>query len=165
MIIFSLAIQLNTDYHFISVTSKEADCITFHHFISLQSSKHVLETKHRRNPRVWRLVVFKLFKKSNRILSSYQKRKKQKQKNKKKPLIYVRDKRSVLFAFKAQPTGIGSSQARSRVESKRQLPAYATATGKTPDPAAVCLWQRWILNPPSEARDQTHILAETRSVS
>ena len=41
-------------------------------------------------------------------------------------------------------------------------PAYATATA-TPDPSRVWdlhhgSWQRWILNPLSEARDRTHNL-------
>ena len=42
-------------------------------------------------------------------------------------------------------------------KSELQLPAYDTAT-TTQDPSHVCdlhhsLWQRWILNPLSEARD------------
>ena len=54
------------------------------------------------------------------------------------------------------------------VKSGLQLPAYATATA-TPDPSLICelhhsSWQRWILNPVSEARDQTHILTDTRWV-
>ena len=45
------------------------------------------------------------------------------------------------------------------VELELQLPAYTTAT----DPSRVCdlhhsSWQRWILNPLSEARDWTHHL-------
>ena len=45
-------------------------------------------------------------------------------------------------------------------ESQLQLLAYTTATA-TPDPSHVCnlhhnSWQCWILNPLSEARDQTH---------
>ena len=48
------------------------------------------------------------------------------------------------------------------VESELQLLAYTAATA-TPDPSHICdichsLWQRWILNPLSEARDQAHIL-------
>ena len=50
-------------------------------------------------------------------------------------------------------------------ESQLQLPAYATATA-TQDPSCTCdlchsLWQCQILNPLSEARDQTHILIDT----
>ena len=50
------------------------------------------------------------------------------------------------------------------VQSELQLPAYTTATA-TQDPSHICnshcsLWQRRILNPPSEARDQTHILMD-----
>ena len=53
------------------------------------------------------------------------------------------------------------------VKSEVQLQAYATATA-TPDPSHICdlccsLRQRWILNPLSEARDQTGILMETMS--
>ena len=48
------------------------------------------------------------------------------------------------------------------VESELQLPAYAAATA-TWDPSYVYdhSWQRWILNPLSEARDQTRILMDT----
>ena len=50
------------------------------------------------------------------------------------------------------------------VELELQLPAY-TATAM-PNPSRVCgprhiLWQFWILNPLSEARDQTCILMDT----
>ena len=49
------------------------------------------------------------------------------------------------------------------VELELQLPAYATAT---PDPSLICdlhcsLWQHWILNPLSEAKDRACILADT----
>ena len=51
------------------------------------------------------------------------------------------------------------------VELERQLPAYTAAMG-TQNPSHIydlqhSLWQRQILNPPSEARDQTCILTET----
>ena len=51
---------------------------------------------------------------------------------------------------------------RLRVQSEVQLPAYATATA-TQDPNRICdlhnsSGQHQILNPPSEARDQTHNL-------
>ena len=55
------------------------------------------------------------------------------------------------------------------VSSELQLPAYATATATaTGDPSLVCnlhhSWQqRGILNPLSEARDQTPILTDTMS--
>ena len=50
-----------------------------------------------------------------------------------------------------------------------QLPAYTTAT-VTPDQSCICnlrynSWQCQILNPLSEARDQTHIFTETMSDS
>ena len=49
-----------------------------------------------------------------------------------------------------------------------QLPAYTTATA-TPDPSCVCnlhhsSWQHWILNPLSEARDQTCVLMDTSQI-
>ena len=51
------------------------------------------------------------------------------------------------------------------VELELQLPAYVIPTAM-PDSSHICdlhssLWQRWILNPLSEARDQTCILMET----
>ena len=59
--------------------------------------------------------------------------------------------------FRSASAAYGSSKAR------RQLPAYTTATQ---DPSRICdlhhiSWQCWILNPLSEARDQTHILMDT----
>ena len=50
------------------------------------------------------------------------------------------------------------------VNSELQLPASATATA-IPDPSHLCnlhhsLWQCWILNPLSEARDRTYILMD-----
>ena len=49
------------------------------------------------------------------------------------------------------------------VESELQLPAIATATS---DPSHICdlqcsSWQHRILNPLSEARDQTHVLMDS----
>ena len=54
------------------------------------------------------------------------------------------------------------------VELELQLPAYTTATA-IQDLSHVCSlhhssWQCWILNPLSEARDQTHILMDTSCV-
>jgi len=51
------------------------------------------------------------------------------------------------------------------VKSELQLPAYTTATAMQ-DPNHTChlhcrLWQPWILNPLSKARDQTCILTDT----
>ena len=51
------------------------------------------------------------------------------------------------------------------VESELQVLAYTTVTA-TWDPSLVCdpyhsSWQPWILNPLSEARDQTLILMDT----
>ena len=50
------------------------------------------------------------------------------------------------------------------VESELQLLAYTTATA-TQDPSCVCnphhsLWQHWIFNPLSSARDQTRVLMD-----
>ena len=52
-----------------------------------------------------------------------------------------------------------------RLGVKSELLAFTTATG-TQDPSRFCnlhhsSWQRWILNPLNEARDQTHVLMET----
>ena len=54
------------------------------------------------------------------------------------------------------------------VESELQLLAYTTATAM-PDPSRVCdlhhsPWQRRILNPLSEARDQTCVLLYTSQI-
>ena len=54
---------------------------------------------------------------------------------------------------------------RIEVESELQLPAHTTATAM-PDPSCICdlyrsLWQCWILNPLSEAKDRTRILMDT----
>ena len=67
------------------------------------------------------------------------------------------------FHFRATPPAYGSSQARGRI--RLQLLDYTIATA-TPDLSQVCnlhhsSWQCQILNPLSEARDQTHILVDT----
>ena len=52
------------------------------------------------------------------------------------------------------------------VKLELQLPAYTTATA-TQNPSCICklyLQQWWILNPPSKARDQTHLLMDTKWV-
>ena len=54
------------------------------------------------------------------------------------------------------------------VETKLQLPAYATATAM-PDPSSVCdlhhsSWQCLILNPMNEARDRICVLMDTSQV-
>ena len=51
------------------------------------------------------------------------------------------------------------------VQSELQLPTYTTAAA-APDPSPVCdlhpsSWRHQMLNPLSEARDQTHILLDT----
>ena len=51
------------------------------------------------------------------------------------------------------------------VESELQQPAHTTATA-TEDPSHIfdlyhSSWQRWIPDPPNEARDQNHILEDT----
>ena len=72
----------------------------------------------------------------------------------------------LLFCFfRAAPLAYGGSQA--RAESELQLPAYTTATA-TPDPSRAynlhhSSWQRWILNPLSEAEDQIHNFIEMES--
>ena len=69
----------------------------------------------------------------------------------------------LFFLFTAPPMAYGSSWARGPMGAAAK--AYATAI---PDLSHTCdlyhsLQQRWILNPLSEARDQTRILMETRS--
>jgi len=57
---------------------------------------------------------------------------------------------------------------RQGVESELQLPAYATATAMQ-YLRRICnlhhsSWQRWILDPLSKAKDQTHILMDPSQV-
>ena len=73
------------------------------------------------------------------------------------------------FFFRATPAACGSSRVRGLgVESKLQIPAYATATA-TQDPSHICdlchsLWQCWILNSLREARNQTCIPMDTSQI-
>ena len=58
--------------------------------------------------------------------------------------------------------------ARIGFELELQLLACTTATAMQ-DPSPICnlhhsSWQRWILNPLKEARDQTHVLVDTSQV-
>ena len=51
-----------------------------------------------------------------------------------------------------------------RLGVESELLAYTTATARL-DPICVCnSWQRWILNPLSKARDQTHVLMDTSQI-
>ena len=70
------------------------------------------------------------------------------------------------FLFRAAPMSYGSSQL--GVKSEQQLQAYTTST-QIWDPSCICdlchsMWQSLILNPLSEARDQTHIFTDTSQV-
>ena len=72
----------------------------------------------------------------------------------------------VFLLFRAIPMAYEGSQA--GVEVELQLPAYATATAMR-DPSCICnlhhsSQQHWILNPLSDARDQTHVLMDTSQV-
>ena len=72
----------------------------------------------------------------------------------------------LFFFFRATPMAYGGS--RLGVESELQLPAYTTATAMG-DPSHVfdlyhSLWQCQILNPLSEARNQTCILLDTSQI-
>ena len=54
------------------------------------------------------------------------------------------------------------------VKSELQLPTYTTAK-TTPDPSRICelhhsSWQRQVLEPLSEARDQTHVLRDPSQI-
>ena len=70
-----------------------------------------------------------------------------------------------IFLFRFTLVAYRSSQARSQIGAT--LLAYATATDTVAwNPSHICglhhsSWQHWILNPLSEARDQTHILMDT----
>ena len=72
----------------------------------------------------------------------------------------------VFLIFRAAPTAYGTSQARGPI---RATAAGLTTATATPDPSHVfdlhhSSWQHWILNPLSEARDQTYILMDTSQV-
>ena len=91
---YILPSHLVTDYCLASVTSQDG---RIHHFSSLHFSStllSLLETEHRRNPRIHRLVVFKLYFKNDRTISPYQK--------KKKILQFIKEIMDVL-------TGVGTS--------------------------------------------------------
>ena len=67
--------------------------------------------------------------------------------------------------FRAEHAAYGDSQG---VELELQLPAYSTTTA-TPDPSRICNLhhssrQHQILDPLSEARDQTHTLMNTSQI-
>ena len=69
----------------------------------------------------------------------------------------------LLYFFRVVPAAYGSSQVRVRL--KVQLLAYTIPTAMQ-DSSHVCdlqhtSWQPWVLNPLSEARDQTCILMDT----
>ena len=71
----------------------------------------------------------------------------------------------LFFIFRASLAAYGSSQARSRIGAAA---AYTTATA-TLDLSCICdlccsLWQCWILNMLSEARDRTFILTDTSRI-
>ena len=79
---------------------------------------------------------------------------------KKSPILF----HFILCLFRATPMAYASSQARGHI----RLLAYTTATA-TLDPSCVwdlrhSSWQRWILNPLSEARDPTHNLTVLRRI-
>ena len=68
--------------------------------------------------------------------------------------------------FRAGPSAYGDSQARGQIIATAAGLHTATAT---PDLSRVCnlhhsSWQRWILNPLSEARDQTRNLLVTSQI-
>ena len=67
---------------------------------------------------------------------------------------------NAIFFFFLQPVAYGSFRARGQIRAPAE--AYAITTAKS-DPSHICdlhhsLWQHWILNPLSEARDRTCIL-------
>ena len=80
------------------------------------------------------------------------------------PALHIRN--LIFFLFRAAPVANGSLEVpRLGVESKLQLPAYATATA-TWNPNLICdlhhsSWQCQILSPLNEARDRTRIVMDT----
>ena len=67
------------------------------------------------------------------------------------------------FLFTAAPAAYGSSQARGPIGAAA---AHRYHSHSNADLSRICdlhhsLWQLWILNPLSMARDQTHILMDT----
>ena len=71
----------------------------------------------------------------------------------------------LFLLFRAIPTACSMEVPRLGVESGLQLQAYPTATA-TPDLSCICdlhhsLWQCWIPNSLSRARDGTHVLMDT----
>ena len=73
---------------------------------------------------------------------------------------------SFLSCFRTIPSAYGSSKARSQIGAAAETYATATATPDVNHIWDLCcsLGQSWILNPLSQARDQTHILTETMSI-
>ena len=67
------------------------------------------------------------------------------------------------FLFKATPESYGNSKARGWIRAIAEVCAIAKAMLDLSHICNLCcsLWQRWILNPMSEAKDQTCILTET----
>ena len=64
-----------------------------------------------------------------------------------------------------EPVAYGSSQARGQIGAAAAAHITATATAM-PDLSCICnlhhsSWQHRVLNPLSEARDQTHVLMDT----
>ena len=71
----------------------------------------------------------------------------------------------LFFLFTTAPVAYGSSWARGQIGASAEACAIATATVML-DLSCICdlchsLRQSWILNPLSEATDQTHILVDT----
>ena len=73
-----------------------------------------------------------------------------------------------MYLLSPAPETHGSSQAKGRIGAAAADLTYITATA-TPDLSRIWdlhrrSWQRWILSPPSEARDRTCILTDTSRV-
>ena len=82
---------------------------------------------------------------------------------KSKPLSLALSLIFFFFLFRAAPVALGDSQSGGGIGAAAE--DYTTATATT-DLRCICdlchsLWQHQILNPLSEARDQTHILTKT----
>ena len=73
---------------------------------------------------------------------------------------------SFFFLFRTEPVARGSSQARGhlRAAASGLHHSHSNSGPEPPLRPAYSLWQHWILNPLSKARDWTHILTDTSQV-
>ena len=80
--------------------------------------------------------------------------------------FWVTVQKNFFFLFRAAPTAYGGSQARGQI---RATAAGLCHSHRNVGSHCICdlhhsSWQRWILNPLNEARDQTGVLMDTSQV-